>query len=134
MISPPYWLRLDLYPTHLGLIHENVSRFTCSEVKKGLTNRATLGEATKAVEILKQANEIMKSHHVTDSERILRGASLNNELVLIVLQKKRQQRWSSLNEAAANSMPDGLPHPWTVDPPSSSSAVAAPKEKPKVLS
>ena len=72
------------------------------------SNRAILSEANMSVDILNQASQFMADGGMADVERVKVGASLNNELCLVILGKKKQMQCDSMEMAL-------LPHLGCVD-------------------
>lgn len=72
------------------------------------SNRAILSEANMSVDILNQASQIMADGGMADVERVKVGASLNNELCLVILGKKKQMQCDIMEKAL-------LPHLGCVD-------------------
>eukprot|EP00434_Breviolum_minutum_P003357 symbB.v1.2.002953.t1/scaffold164.1/size290097/7 len=62
-------------------------------------DRAILSEANMSVDILNQASQIMADGGVADVERVKVGASLNHELCLVILGKKKQMQCDSMEKA-----------------------------------
>lgn len=55
---------------------------------------------------------LLETHEVASPMRI--AAELNNELVNIVLQRKRSMKYKTLEEACAGLLPEGIPHTFTM--------------------
>lgn len=73
-----------------------------------MTNKAIISESSKARALLKECMVLLETHKIASHMRI--AAELNNQLVSIVLQKKRSMKYGTLEQACAGILPEGVPH------------------------